>query len=483
MSGELMFLTKICFILLILVVLYGLAKADKENIIEGPDAFEFGIASEANKTTQRSLSKLDLRSILIIIRSQHYKYHKRKAIELKKNLLYQAEQLNGEKNKLDVLMTHENWCPYGSWTILPIIKIISRDYSKGKKWVFFCEDTTEVNLEKLLQEWFLGHALRDTEPAIIHHFAFFEDPSKFSFPNFWAGWAISTPLLNWLQKRLEEDKPTMDFSIDVQHEIAMYIYKKGKGFNLTNVKEFCINKPLQDSSCATTVNKQTPNCGQVSSDDILVSVKTCEKFHEERLPIILKTIGRKAKHIKYYSDKADTKIPTEFIGVKNTESGHCTKLYNIIMKAHTEEGLKTKPWLVIIDDDTIISFSRLQRALACYDPKDPILLGERYGYGINYNSFGYEYITGGGGMILSRRGIELLVKSGCRCSSDDSPDDMWLGMCFRNMGIPSVHNPSFHQARPSEYVPELLQHQYLVSFHKHYLIDPMNVYKQYLKDD
>ena len=49
-------------------------------------------------------------------------------------------------------------------------------------------------------------------------------------------------------------------------------------------------------------------------------------------------------------------------------------------------------------------------------------------------------------MILSRRGVEMLMESGCQCSSDDSPDDMWLGMCFRNMAIPAVHNPSFHQA-------------------------------------
>ena len=48
-------------------------------------------------------------------------------------------------------------------------------------------------------------------------------------------------------------------------------------------------------------------------------------------------------------------------------------------------------------------------------------------------------------MILSRRGVEMLMESGCHCSSDDSPDDMWLGMCFRNMGIPTLHNPGFHQ--------------------------------------
>ena len=31
---------------------------------------------------------------------------------------------------------------------------------------------------------------------IIHHFAFHQDPSQFSFPDFAAGWALSVPLLN-----------------------------------------------------------------------------------------------------------------------------------------------------------------------------------------------------------------------------------------------------------------------------------------------
>ncbi len=146
----------------------------------------------------------------------------------------------------------------------------------------------------------------------------------------------------------------MDFSIDVQHEVAMQIYNKNKGFNLTDVKEFCVNKNLKDSDCATTVKEFIPDCGMVEADDIFIGVKTCEKFHKDRVPFVLKTIGKDAKHIVYYSDKEDDSIPTEYIGVANTESGHCTKLYNIIKKAHETEAYKSKPWVVIIDDDTIM---------------------------------------------------------------------------------------------------------------------------------
>ena len=41
------------------------------------------------------------------------------------------------------------------------------------------------------------------------------------------------------------------------------------------------------------------------------------------------------------------------------------------------------------------SLPRLQALLSCYDPSEPLCLGERYGYGLSQG--GYSYITGGGG--------------------------------------------------------------------------------------
>ena len=81
---------------------------------------------------------------------------------------------------------------------------MAEDYG-DKWWIFFCEDETIVNLPGLVRvlnkhdarkELFLGHAIQDKQAAIIHHFAFHEDPSQFSFPDFAAGWALSVPLLN-----------------------------------------------------------------------------------------------------------------------------------------------------------------------------------------------------------------------------------------------------------------------------------------------
>ena len=48
---------------------------------------------------------------------------------------------------------------------------------------------------------------------------------------------------------------------------------------------------------------------------------------------------------------------------------------------------------------SLSSYKRLRRHLACYESKEPVLLGERYGYGINHQSHGYDYPTGGGGWV------------------------------------------------------------------------------------
>lgn len=48
------------------------------------------------------------------------------------------------------------------------------------------------------------------------------------------------------------------------------------------------------------------------------------------------------------------------------------------------------------------SLPRLQELLSCYNPSEPVCLGERYGYGLSQG--GYSYITGGGGWVSHAHG-------------------------------------------------------------------------------
>ncbi|CAG09004.1 unnamed protein product [Tetraodon nigroviridis] len=129
----------------------------------------------------------------------------------------------------------------------------------------------------------------------------------------------------------------------------------------------------------------------VKQEHLFVAVKTCKKFHGERVPVIKKTWEKDALFLEYYSDHADPSIPTIDIGVPNTERGHCGKTFAILQQFLSGSAPKTQ-WLVVVDDDTLI---RLRALLSCYDPSEPVCLGERYGYGLSQG--GYSYITGGGG--------------------------------------------------------------------------------------
>lgn len=154
----------------------------------------------------------------------------------------------------------------------------------------------------------------------------------------------------------------------------------------------------------------------------------------------------------------------------------------------------------------LTSVDRLQEFLSCYGPtEDPLALGERYGFRLFDHEVGYNYLTGGGGMVLNRAAVELLSKD-CKCPSIDYPDDMFIiGLCLSKLRIPILHSSLFHQvtlliinsdhnynkilfylkpqARPDDYAPEYLAMQQPVSFHKHWLIDPLEVYKNWFDAD
>ena len=92
----------------------------------------------------------------------------------------------------------------------------------------------------------------------------------------------------------------------------------------------------------------------------------------------------------------DESIPTVVLdGISNTETGHCAKSMALMadMWRRIDDPDKRLDWLVIADDDTLLSVQRLERLLSCYDPSRPVLLGQRYGYANNHRH-GYDYVTG-----------------------------------------------------------------------------------------
>uniref|UniRef100_A0A9J7ZAF8 Beta 3-glucosyltransferase a n=1 Tax=Cyprinus carpio carpio TaxID=630221 RepID=A0A9J7ZAF8_CYPCA len=495
-----------CFLLLSLMPLI----TAKGNDVESPKKI-----LDADKPPSKS--QLDLRDVVFVIQSQRNSFHVRQAEKLRKDLLLQTQAL--QESPPVILLLHTLSDNEGDWSILPLLPNLSSQFGKNSSWIMFLEEDTRVKLQKLHEvlkkfdrrkEWFLGKPLHDEESTIIHHYAFSENPAAFEYPDFSAGWALSIPLVNRLTSKIEEEPLKSDFTIDLKHElfpcrvpaaprtdcliiyrihlenlifVALYIWEDRKGPRLTGVPELCTIPEHNPRAqyCATTVSSRSPLCGQpVKSDNIFVAVKTCKKFHSDRVPVVKKTWGKQASLLEYYSDYADPSIPTINLGVPNTERGHCGKTF-AILRRFLSNHVPNTDWLLIVDDDTLISLPRLQALLSCYDSSEPVCLGERYGYGLGQG--GYSYITGGGGMVFSREAVVQLLASGCKCYSNDAPDDMVLGMCLNALRVPVTHSPLFHQARPEDYAKEFLAHQTPISFHKHWNIDPIAVFNKWLKDD
>lgn len=183
-------------------------------------------------------------------------------------------------------------------------------HGHNASWFFICEPRTRINLAHLTlllgehdphtPTW-LGHSLYDREPTIIHHFALLDQvKQKFTYPSFVAGFAINISLLKKLVSRLNNgDWPQPDFSIDVSHELAMFIWDDGGGVALNHTKLLCLERA---DHCASYPVPFTP-CGYpVDVESIFFAVKTCSKFHNSRLPVVMQTWARHAYHLFLFSD-------------------------------------------------------------------------------------------------------------------------------------------------------------------------------------
>ncbi|XP_050977747.1 beta-1,3-glucosyltransferase isoform X3 [Labeo rohita] len=386
-------------------------------------AFNDGNSEKQERSDSHVFDHLtEVRDVIFVIRSQKNSYHTHRAEQRRTELLHEAQILN--QSSPDVVLLHKLSDYDGNWSVLPALPRLVSRYCQTSSWIVFLEEETNVNLNNLLQVL-----------------------SKFT-----------------------------------TRKIAMYIWEEGRGPALTAVNEFCSEPQSSFSTgdCATTVNTYSSACGKpVQKEDIFVAVKTCQRFHGDRVPLVKQTWEKDAASLEYYSDITDPYIPTIHLGVPNTERGHCAKTF-AILRRFASGAVTQAPWLLIVDDDTLISLPRLRRLLSCYDPKEAVSVGERYGYGLLRD--GYSYITGGGGIVFSRVAVQNILAGGCGCRSSDAPDDMVLGMCLTTLGIPVTHSPLFHQARPHDYVKELLARQNPISFHKHWNINPVAIYQHWLAE-
>lgn len=398
-----------------------------------------------------------------------------------------------------VVQTHtlEASTAYRAWTIFPLVEMLASHLreEESMEWVAILEENTRVDLKNLNiavekysfdpigQSLFLGRGMTDSGSTIVHHY----DRESVVYPDTESGVFLSRKLVLELERELGEEEGQelfpKDFNIDPAYEFAKYLYRSGLGVSLTHIDEICAKK-TPNQKCFTFSQQETSCLKSSQTAEMravlgrsLVAVKTCSKFHSDRVGVVQETWGPLVPSLEYVSDQEEPTIPTLVLPYTvNTERGHCNKTLAILHHFLEQEE---RDLLVIVDDDTVLSVARLAALLSCYTGEEgPVLLGQRYGYGVA-SGRGYSYITGGGGMVLNRAAVSLL--SSCPCPEEDTPDDMHLGMCARRVGIPLLHSGRMFQARPTDYPSALVAYRKPVSFHKHWEIDPVKVYQDYFE--
>ena len=170
---------------------------------------------------------------------------------------------------------------------------------------------------------FLGRVLRDTESSIVHHFA---RPGALDYPDTESGIFLSRKLVLDLEADLQKldrgDKSLKslypsDFNIDPAYEFAKFLKKEGKGVGLKNVDEICAKKS-KELNCITSFKQETSCLKSSQAAEMkavlgrsLVAVKTCSKFHKDRLAAVKATWASRVPHLEYISDAEDEDHPTK----------------------------------------------------------------------------------------------------------------------------------------------------------------------------
>ena len=113
-------------------------------------------------------------------------------------------------------------------------------------------------------------------------------------------------------------------------------------------------------------------------------------------------------------------------------------------------------WLVITDDDTLLSVSNFLDLLNDYDDyndedgEEAVALGERFHVGsLNTSKLSVDFLAGGGGMVFNRAAVRRIMTSrseSCVCpENSDAPDDVHVGLCLASLRIPIIHTDRLHQ--------------------------------------
>jgi hypothetical protein len=139
----------------------------------------------------------------------------------------------------------------------------------------------------------------------------------------------------------------------------------------------------------------------------------------------------------------------------------------------------TVGWFVFLDDDSLVYMENLVNVAKQYDPMEPWMIGGVSESVTTINSLG-QCPFGGGGVLLSRRALQLTSRATNCCLSQYSAlrgGDEMLGRCAMDVGVPFTINNGFNQldlrGDVSGFFEGVISSRPVVTMHHLYLEDAM----------
>jgi len=321
-------------------------------------------------------------------------------------------------------------------------------------WTLVVPVDVEVDVEQVqgltrTGQDYLGELIRDDDRSlIIHHYG-----GGISYPNMRTGFLVSPKIVEIMREKVKlMDKH--QFVIDPIHEFAKYLKDK-ESITLTGVEQWS-SKMVRD--------KFHDDGREIPSDKkLLVAIKTTSKFREKRIEKMVKKEWGKDPRLKVLYMTDEDVDEENFVNLKvNTDTGHCAKMRALLLYLATNYA--DEHFVMISDDDALYHVDNLLNLVFAQDYDKPLYLGERYAYASGDFKRGTTFITTGGGMVLSKHTLKKLMDEGIECRKADTPDDMQLGIWMHRLGIPALHSAQFHQRKPDDYHPTMLNSR-SISFH------------------
>lgn len=199
-------------------------------------------------------------------------------------------------------------------------------------------------------------------------------------------------------------------------------------------------------------------------ESLFISVKTTQKFHTNRLNLILETWFNEAPQQTYFFSDAEDSVVQNRSGnhLINTgcSSSHSRKSLSCKMSVELETFIKhnDKRWFCHFDDDNYVNVYQLVKLLEDYNPQDDWYLG-RISTNIpiivpdkkKKKNISFWFATGGAGFCLSRSLVSRMtpyIAGGQFITIGDDirlPDDVTLGYIvdyLLNVPVTVIHK--FH---------------------------------------